>query len=585
LVAANARLIERDSTVSRVLAQNAAKKQFKDIAAGHVATSNMAAPGTTKTYDTEIRDVSSKILSDYPGNPGNRALLTQFLDTATNEASRRFNGLYIDASKSLLDTQVTSGNSAAAAFAAKTGNLEEGLMQVRLLAEDLADARTSAETDADIRAGSAGVYQAIFNTLTKGKDWVSARELLDDPELTGFIDGPTMQKMRNTVLVGEREVEAGADEARQDLSYTATILGISKASVKREHLVLAKILAKTELTLQEKFDQADALMVRITGKSMSEAQAARFLRIGVDTDPRSFDRKGSMKIATDTAPSIIDGSATEAEKNDFIAAMAVLTLPFTRIVDGLPTPFEAKPTALQQEALDAMGVGSRGFPVKGSPPADGGGTGGSPGAAHATGAEPNDDITTVSYSEKHTLWNSLGLGTGPMSAAWDLVGKIPGLGDLLPQDQTTIARVQLERGSRLLVSALRETNKSQIEMQELTDKLAIEPTMWTSQSRARAVFVGLAISLEKTIRTDRMALLTPGKIGKQHRDKLKRFVQQAEAFLENLGLPEQFKGHGDAFKAYREGGLAPGAEYRVVGETVVFVAPKAAFVKTGASGG
>jgi len=561
LVAANARLIERDSTVSRVLAQNAAKKQFRDIAAGHVATSNMADPGTTKTYDTEIRDVSSRILSDYSGNPGNRALLTQFLDTAINEASRSFGGVYIDASKSLLDTQVTSGNSAAAAFAAKTGNLEEGLMQVRLLAEDLADARTSAETDADIRAGSAGVYQAIFNTLTKGKDWVGARELLDDPELTGFIDGPTMQKMRNTVLVGERELEKGKNEAIQDRAYVAELLNKRPVDVTTADLRLANKLRTPDLTAGEKLQATRDAFVLATGRAMNNEEIAKALGVFIDEEKvGAFDKAGSRRIAVDVATLIMEDTATDIDIRDFLAATTELTR--ERLYpdkDGIMQSLRGELSQPVREALERLGVDARGVPLSAGAV-----------AVDKVGAPPSGLGDTSKVYEK-TVWGLLRQGTGLVSTLRAGITHLPWLGEMFPSQAVVAARAELKRVSRELVDLYRLSNRGITEINELETTLNISPEALETVVGAQATLIGIDRNLDKRIR-DANVVLDRGNISAKDDDALRRFVFKAGFFRKNLGLPPLFKKHSDAFSAYRKGELQPGTEYRGT-DDVVYAVP------------
>lgn len=559
MVAAQARIDNRTSTISRVRAQNEIAGTLDKVSKSFITSEDMADPKVAGKFSVEAKAAASKTLENFSGTSEHRAILTANLDTATSTAIRDFNSLHLSAAREQMNGFMQRDNALAAAAAIATGDVQTGFDAVLANVADKAGGVSPAEGRAGWDSGRADVVEGVFHSMIGAGNTAKAKEILSLEDISTYVDKTKLQTMRNKVIIAENAEKKGEEKAKNDIAYVAELLGKTPSQVTAGDLEHAKILNDPVLTIQEKLTQSQAAHFKATGKPMTDAMVAKQLGVFVareDAEKPSFTNAGSRRITTQLAPKILDGEATEQDMTDFIGATTVLSQPYTYTdEDGLIKTVRPELTQATQDALAQMGVDYKGGALDAATPE----------IDPSKEAKAAGDAYTLPHEK--TLMGLLGKGTGLMSAVRSGIAHIPGIGDVFPAEDVIAARTQLTMMSRELTDVLRLSNRGITEITELEKALTIKPDAFQTQSSAIGAIRGVYNNLDKRIRdTDR--ILRTEQLPKADRDQLRRFKFKAEVFMDNLGLPPIFK----TFKKASEAGLPPGALYEIEG-TGLYNAP------------
>jgi len=556
-IAAALKVSNRVDTISRTRIVNQYNEQINAESVRRNSETDMSDPENGKEFGSKLREWGSAALASYEGGDVGRTMLINQIDDMRSKESLKFGNAVGAKGRELVDSTLSNSLNGLVNTAVLTGDLSSAFTSIDNEVTNASPGMGNDKAMAHSNSAKGSVIKGLVEKhLTEGNP-EEATALLQTPGIENYLDPASMQTLRNSIITEQAQKDKGAALGKQKLEEAATILGVKVEDLTPEQRVNIANVQEDD-TPQEKIAKLNTAYKLQTGQDMTTKMVEKALGIFVKPDVDAegkFTRAGARRITNDLGRKILDGTATDEEKDEFNTATAELTRPtFMVDSDGMRIAVDPNLSQLTKDAMKELGVGPGGGPLAAA-------TG--DGVVSPVGGQNVAQQELVAPVEfRDTTVALLGRATGLASYVSNTISNIPVFGDIFPAQDVNAARAQLERQSRTLVDVYRLSNRGITEIKELEEMLSIGPKAFTTQTAAIGRLIGLEKDLTQRIE-DSEKTLKAGNLARLDRNKLRQFVYKAQNFVDNLGLPPRFKTFKDARKALDAGKAQPGSVFMI----------------------
>lgn len=531
-----------------------------------MTSQDITSPAAISSYTQSLRQKMNELVGQHGGGMSSKMELQTQLENQLGQYE-----------KSALATQVKAQHEMLASMVDKTAN------ELSVVAGFAPDRMQDVFADFDARldmlkdgmspqtyqgfrdAGRAKIAtNSIAKLLTNGQ-WEAASQIMKDPNVSKYLNPDVSRKFTIDIAVDQGKLLA--ETRRQD------------ANVRRWSSVLRRNLSPEEVArvraLPEKKDMTDADQIveleLIQGKPASPEQVTQILGLKAGSGGAYGDslQGRSLNYVTTNADKFALGLLSRDEALQFmtmyneaykpIEKQDPVTGQWTRIQPAIP-PF------IQQALNKGMGFYNR-MPAGGAPapapaaPAPMGGAAPAPAPAPAmsggaTSAPAPAAPAQRATGENRSIWQRRSNVTGPVSAATDIAGRVPVVGEALGGGgQVTTDRQFAEAQSRELIRALSQSGRYlATEMQAIEKEVDISGSVFDNPTAYARRLIGIDEALAKRVQSETKILANP-RTPLEQRKAAESVINVINNFRNTLGVPQRVKTPDEARK------LPPGTEF------------------------
>jgi hypothetical protein len=541
-----------------------------------MTSQDITSPAAISSYTQSLRQKMNELVGQHGGGMSSKMELQTQLENQLGQYE-----------KSALATQVKAQHEMLASMVDKTAN------ELSVVAGFAPDRMQDVFADFDARldmlkdgmspqtyqgfrdAGRAKIAtNSIAKLLTNGQ-WEAASQIMKDPNVSKYLNPDVSRKFTIDIAVDQGKLLA--ETRRQD------------ANVRRWSSVLRRNLSPEEVArvraLPEKKDMTDADQIveleLIQGKPASPEQVTQILGLKAGSGGAYGDslQGRSLNYVTTNADKFALGLLSRDEALQFmtmyneaykpIEKQDPVTGQWTRIQPAIP-PF------IQQALNKGMGFYNR-MPAGGAPapapaaPAPMGGAAPAPAPAPAMSgggmaapapapmggaAAPAPASAQRATGQDRTIWQRRGNVTGPVSAAVNLAGRTPVVGEAMGGGgQVTTDRQFAEAQSRELIRALSQSGRYlATEMQAIEKEVDISGSVFDNPEAYARRLIGIDEALAKRVQSETKILANP-RTPLEQRKAAESVINVINNFRNTLGVPVRVKTPDEARK------LPPGTEF------------------------
>ena len=417
-------------------------------------------------------------------------------------------------------------------------------------------------------AGRAKIATNSIAKLLTGGQWQIAEQVMKNPNVSKYLSADTARKFTIDIAVDQGKLLA--EQRRQD------------ANVRRWTSLLRRNLSPEEVArvraLPEKKDMTDADQIveleLIQGSPATPEQVTQILGLKAATGGAYGDslQGRSLNYVTTNADKFALGLLSRDEARQFMVMFNEAYKPVERQDPDTKLWTLIKPAIppVIQQLYDRGARFYNRMPAGGAPapaPAPIGGAAPAPamsgGGMAAPAPAPMGDATAPAPApaqratgQDRSIWQRRGNVTGPVSAAVNLVGRAPVVGEAMGGGgQVTTDRQFAEAQSRELIRALSQSGRYlATEMQAIEKEVDISGSVFDNPEAYARRLIGIDEALAKRVQSETKILANP-KTPYEQRISAQSVINVINNFRNTLGVPQRVKTPDEARK------LPPGTEF------------------------
>lgn len=529
-------------------------------------------------YGAFLEKQKQDLLTAHTGSEASKLALAERLEAMRGSLASQASTFSIQAQKKMLaDTIGGELNKLATRANNGTDSIADLWKSWDGVVNDMAPGLTPDQERDFRRAGREKLVESSLGSLLDRGAVQDAKKILTEtPGIAEILSPETSRRLNQRIVVAEAEEQKGIREGKKKLDEFKTIMGREPNA--DERIRLAGVAPpQGRQTLADKVKEFEI----VTGKPATQDQIAKMAGAATAED-RLFGaglRGRALEIATTNAPAFAAGLMTPEQENQFIASVTELQRPET-FVDPTTQEMVTRPPLLPpfvSEAFKRRGMAIPSIEAQAEPqpgpgpgPVPGAGGQGSP----APAGPPQSGATTTGgvgepgarLPSDKTIFGRASLITGPVSAAGELIGRTPILGEFVPASQITQSRNDLMVARRDLVTVLQNSPKyAEGEREQIQEEIKIEPQVFDRPGALRNRLIGIDDALARREQTAARVMNT-APVGSERRRQAASILLGLQQFRQVLGVPPRYGTAGDVKKAIEDGDLGPGDMFIFNGE-------------------
>ncbi len=534
-----------------------------------MTSQDITSPAAISSYTQSLRQKMNELVGQHGGGMSSKMELQSQLENQLGQYEKSALATQVKAQHEMLGNMVDKMSnelSVVAGFA--PDRMQDVFADFDARLDMLKDGMSPQMYQGFRDAGRAKIAtNSIAKLLTNGQ-WQVAEQVMKDPNVNKYLNADTARKFTIDIAVDQGKLLA--ETRRQD------------ANVRRWSSVLRRNLSPEEVArvraLPEKKDMTDADQIveleLIQGKPASPEQVTQILGLKAGTGGAYGDslQGRSLNYVTTNADKFALGLLSRDEAQQFmtmyneaykpIEKQDPVTGQWTRIQPAIP-PFIQQALTKGTSFYNRMPAGGAPMPAPGAAPAapapamSGGGMTAAPApAGGATSAPAPAAPAQRATGENRSIWQRRSNVTGPVSAATDIAGRVPVVGEALGGGgQVTTDRQFAEAQSRELIRALSQSGRYlATEMQAIEKEVDISGSVFDNPTAYARRLIGIDEALAKRVQSETKILANP-RTPLEQRKAAESVINVINNFRNTLGVPQRVKTPDEARK------LPPGTEF------------------------
>lgn len=534
-----------------------------------MTSQDITSPAAISSYTQSLRQKMNELVGQHGGGMSSKMELQSQLENQLGQYEKSALATQVKAQHEMLGNMVDKMSnelSVVAGFA--PDRMQDVFADFDARLDMLKDGMSPQMYQGFRDAGRAKIAtNSIAKLLTNGQ-WQVAEQVMKDPNVNKYLNADTARKFTIDIAVDQGKLLA--ETRRQD------------ANVRRWSSVLRRNLSPEEVArvraLPEKKDMTDADQIveleLIQGKPASPEQVTQILGLKADTGGAYGDslQGRSLNYVTTNADKFALGLLSRDEAQQFmtmyneaykpIEKQDPVTGQWTRIQPAIP-PFIQQALTKGTSFYNRVPAGGAPMPAPGAAPAapaptmSGGGMTAAPApAGGATSAPAPTAPAQRTTGENRSIWQRRSNVTGPVSAATDIAGRVPVIGEAMGGGgQVTTDRQFAEAQSRELIRALSQSGRYlATEMQAIEKEVDISGSVFDNPTAYARRLIGIDEALAKRVQSETKILANP-RTPLEQRKAAESVINVINNFRNTLGVPQRVKTPDEARK------LPPGTEF------------------------
>ncbi|CAB4140183.1 hypothetical protein UFOVP669_13 [uncultured Caudovirales phage] len=522
-------------------------------------TDDISRQETVTKYTQAVREKANEIVKRHGGTMNSRAELQAQIENQAGQYVKSAMGAQVKAQQTMIGNMVDQkANELAIRAAFAPDKMLDVFTELDRDIDSLSDAIAPTVAAQYKEAGRSRIAQgAIQRMLVEGR-WTTAKSMLENPEVARYLNPDSARKF--TIDVAVEEGKAGAEVARQERNVREWTQRLKRDLTPDEVVKIRSLPERKEMTVADQITEYEL----VTGRPAPQTVIDQFYKLdgggmggGAGGIFGNSLQGRALGFVTENAVAYANGMLAPDQARIYEASLAEAYKPVLRQNPVTGAQEEIRPT-IPNFVQQAAEQGSRFY---GGTQMPGRGAGGTPtpttapsgGMGQPAGQQP---ASQPSGAER-TIWQRRETVTGPVSAAVDITGRIPGTGDVLRGGgQTTTDRQYVEASGRELIRALSQsgrymaTEMAAIEKEvDLSGKVFDNPTAYAQR------LIGIDEALERRIKDETKIIQNP-RTPLEQRKSAESVINVIQNFRQTLGVPPLVKSSQDAWK------LPPGTEFR-----------------------
>jgi uncharacterized protein YaaQ len=554
----------RLDTIQRVRALNEYDTFARDQLTQMQAEQDFTDPSVLSSYGEALAEKRDELLQGHGGSEDSRLQLNAMLEQSRGSHAGIASKTAIESQKALVNNHISSVRKTLADTSAKSPDMIlEHMASWDAEVDQMSGALTEEEQTAHRITGRGEILKSGVQTLMIQGDLDQVEQVLTSKVAVESLPAADMRSLKLQVVKKRRENEIESNKGLQKLQETAQILGVSVDQITPEQRLRLAGLAPKEgaTTFADKVADAEAVL----GRPLNESERQNI--IGLESSQPDFGRGitgQSLNILNDSANAVAYGLADEREVTMFESALNEYMKP-QQYKDPQTGDIQTIRRTPARHILEA--ARRAGIPIPGGQVA----TGETPEQTPEVATDKFLDLSGENTYEGPSVWQSAGAGdvTGPIPAAREFVGRIPGvggaLGEVVGSRQVVLAREQIATLQRQLVTSLQQNPRFAVgEMERIEEVVTIEPSLMDNPTAYKQRLLARDIDLER-LYNDAMKNSTDMRADAEFRKQNLRAAIRIQQFRERVGVPPRVKTVDEAL-SYPPGSIVigpNGKEYRI----------------------
>lgn len=536
-------------------------------------TEDISKQETVSKYTQAVREKANEIVKRHGGTMNSRAELQAQIENQAGQYVKSAMGTQVKAQQTMIGNMIDQkANELAIGAAFAPDKMLDVFTEFDRNIDSVSDAIAPTVAAQYKEAGRSRIAQgAIQRMLVEGR-WTTAKSMLENPEVARYLNADSARKF--TIDVAVEEGKAGAEAARQQRNVKSWTQRLKRDLTPEEVVKISNLPEKKDMTVADQITEYEL----VTGRPAPQTVIDDFYKVdGAATGGARGIFGNSLQgralgFVTENAVAYANGMLAPDQARIYEASMAEAYKPVLRQNPVTGAQEEIRPTIpnFVQQAADQ---GSRFY---GGTMMPGRGAGGTPTPTTApsggTGQPANPQSAAQPSGAERTIWQRRETVTGPVSAAVDITGRIPGTGDVLRGGgQTTTDRQYVEASGRELIRALSQSGRYMAtEMAAIEKEVDLSGRMFDNPTAYAQRLIGIDEALERRIK-DETKIIQNQRTPLEQRKSAESVINVIQNFRQTLGVPPLVKSSQDAWK------LPPGTEFRTPsGQTLRVPAQKPA---------
>lgn len=521
-------------------------------------TEDISKQETVAKYTQAVREKANEIVKRHGGTMNSRAELQAQIENQAGQYVKSAMATQVKAQQTMIGNMIDQkANELAIGAAFAPDKMLDVFTEFDRNIDSLSDAISPTVAAQYKEAGRSRIAQgAIQRMLVEGR-WTTAKSMLENPEVARYLNPDSARKF--TIDVAVEEGKAASEAARQDRNVREWTQRLKRDLTPEEVIKIRSLPDRKEMTVADQITEYEL----VTGRPAPQTVIDQFYKLdgggmggGAGGVFGNSLQGRALGFVTENAVAYSNGMLTPDQARIYEASLAEAYKPVLRQNPVTGAQEEIQPT-IPNFVKQAAEQGSR-FYGGTVMPGRGAGATPTPTTPSAAAGQPaaQQPVSQGAGSER-TIWQRRDTVTGPVSAAVDITGRIPGTGDILRGGgQTTTDRQYVEASSRELIRALSQsgrymaTEMAAIEKEvDLSGKVFDNPTAYAQR------LIGIDEALERRIKDETKIIQNP-RTPLEQRKSAESVINVIQNFRQTLGVPPLVKSSQDAWK------LPPGTEFR-----------------------
>lgn len=521
-------------------------------------TEDISKQETVAKYTQAVREKANEIVKRHGGTMNSRAELQAQIENQAGQYVKSAMATQVKAQQTMIGNMIDQkANELAIGAAFAPDKMLDVFTEFDRNIDSLSDAISPTVAAQYKEAGRSRIAQgAIQRMLVEGR-WTTAKSMLENPEVARYLNPDSARKF--TIDVAVEEGKAASEAARQDRNVREWTQRLKRDLTPEEVIKIRSLPDRKEMTVADQITEYEL----VTGRPAPQTVIDQFYKLdgggmggGAGGVFGNSLQGRALGFVTENAVAYSNGMLTPDQARIYEASLAEAYKPVLRQNPVTGAQEEIQPT-IPNFVKQAAEQGSR-FYGGTVMPGRGAGATPTPTTPSAAAGQPaaQQPVSQGAGSER-TIWQRRDTVTGPVSAAVDITGRIPGTGDVLRGGgQTTTDRQYVEASGRELIRALSQsgrymaTEMAAIEKEvDLSGKVFDNPTAYAQR------LIGIDEALERRIKDETKIIQNP-RTPLEQRKSAESVINVIQNFRQTLGVPPLVKSSQDAWK------LPPGTEFR-----------------------
>lgn len=532
-----------------------------------VTSQDITSPAAISTYTQSMRQKMNELVGQHTGSGTSKYELQAQLENQLGQYEKSALATQVKAQHEMMGTMIDKMSNELAIVAAFAPDQMDNVFADYDARLDMYKDGMSPQMYQGFRdAGRAKIAtNSIARLLTTGQ-WQIAEQIMKNPNVNKYLSTDTARKFTMDIAVDQGKLLA--EQRRQD------------ANVRRWSSVLRRGLTPEEVTrvraLPEKKDMTPADEIveleLVQGRPASADQITQIMNLKANSGGAYGDslQGRSLNFVTQNADRFQLGMLNRSEAQQFMAMYNEAYKPiekqdpvtgqWTRIQPAIP-PFIQQAMARGSAFYNRMPTG--GAPAAPMAPAAPAAPAPAPMSMGSAAPAPMGEIAPAPAAPApqqqmadRSIWQRRSNVTGPVSAAVNIAGRVPVVGEKMGGGgQITTDRQYTEAQSRELIRALSQSGRYMAtEMAAIEKEVDISGSVFDNPESYARRLIGIDEALAKRVQAETKILANP-RTPLEQRKAAESVINVINNFRQTLGVPQRVKTPEEARK------LPPGTEF------------------------